>query len=272
MAKLAIQEGLLPGTTVAQNLAAARRLNIAAVEFAAADLDARLPAIAEALDANGIRASGINMLGQDGCLSADAARRAAAVDSLREALTCALDLEAEYVTFAPQRGECDLPDLSPYASALELQKELLIWLLRGVSDLCDAMDVRLALQALNHYETAFINRLHQAAYFRTQVDNHAMITVAANLYHLALEEDDLLAALQSHGGDISVLYLCDNNGRLPGQGFMPFSAIGAALTELAFDGWLVLAGADTTGIPGRARHSLQALSDSIQFLQRAGIL
>ncbi|MCY4538140.1 MAG: sugar phosphate isomerase/epimerase [Chloroflexi bacterium] len=272
MAKLAIQECLLPGKTIEERLAAAGQLHIDAVEFPAMDLDARLPRIAEALDANGIRASGINMGGQDGCLSADAAQRAQAVDALREALTCALDLEADYVTFVPQCGETDLPDLTPYASPMDLQKELLIWLLRGVSDLADAMDVRLALQPLNHYETSFITRLDQAAHFRRQVDNHPKITVAANLYHMALEEENLVTALRTHGGDITVVYLSENNRRLPGQGILPFLAIGEALAEMAFDGWLVLEGIETTDNPERARQTFQELPGSIQFLRGAGLL
>lgn len=272
MPKLSIQEGLLPGETVEERLSAAGQLNIDAVEFPAEDLDARLPRIAEALDANGIKASGINMGRQDGCLSADAARRAGAVDALREALTCAFDLEADYVTFVPQCGESDLPDLTPFASPIEIQKELLIWLLRGVSDLCDAMDVRLALQPLNHYETLFITRLDQAAHFRRQVDNHPKITVAANLFHMALEEEDLVAALREHDDDISVIYLSENNRRLPGQGILPFLAIGEALAEMTYDGWLVLEGEEARGSPERARQYLQDLLGSIQFLRRAGLL
>lgn len=272
MPKLAIQETLLPGNSVGQRLSAAASLNIDAVEFPATDLDARLPRIAEALEANGIKASGINMGRQDGCLSADAARRADAVDALREALTCALDLGADYVTFVPQCGETDLPDLTPYASPMELQKELLLWLLRGVSDLADAMDVRLALQPLNHYETAFITRLDQAAYFRRQVDNHPMITVAANLYHMALEEEDLVVALRQHHADISLIYLSENNRRLPGQGILPYEAIGEALAEMAFDGWLVLEGHQTAGDPERARPNFQDLPGSIQYLRTAGLI
>lgn len=272
MPKLSIQEGLLPGNTVEERLAAAGQLNIDAVEFSTLNLDARLPRIAEALDANDIKASGINMGRQDGCLSADAARRAQTVDALREALTCALDLEADYVTFVPQCGESDLPDLTPYASPIELQKELLIWLLRGLSDLADAMDVQLALQPLNHYETAFITRLDQAAHFRRQVDNHPNITVAANLYHMALEEENLVTALRKHNDDISVIYLSENNRRLPGQGFLPFLAIGEALAEMAFDGWLVLEGPDTTNNPERAGQTFQDLPGSIQFLRGAGLL
>ena len=272
MPRLAIQEGLLPGKTVQERLVAAGQLGIDAVEFGAADLDARMPQIADALDASGVSVSGINMGRQDGCLSADFGIRARAVDALREALTCALDLEADYVTFVPQCGGTDLPDLTPYASAMDLQRELLIWLLRGMTDLADVMDVKLALQPLNHYETSFITRLDQAAYFKRQVDNHPKIIVAANTYHMALEEADLMTALRTHAHDIGVIYLSENNRRLPGYGLLPFASIGETLAEMKYDGWLVMEGAETRDNPERARQNFQDLPGSVHFLRGANLL
>lgn len=271
MPKLAIREDLLPGKAIGERLDAAGQLGIDAVEFSAANLDARMPGIAEALRASGVTVSGINMGRQDGCLSADIEIRARAADALREALACALDLEADYVTFVPQRGETDLPDLTPYASAMELQKELLIWLLRGVSDLAEAMDVKLALQPVNHYETSFITRLDQAVYFRRQVDDHPNIAVAANLYHMALEEADLKAAMRAYADDLTVIYLSENNRRLPGQGFMPFAAIGEVLAETKYEGWLVLDSEETRDFGEGAWRQSQDLSGSINFLRECGL-
>ena len=194
MSKLAIREELLPGATVDQRLAAARELGFDAVEFPADDLDDRIDEIDDALRANGMAASGVNMCAVDGWVSADIARRNQATNLLRQALTCALDLESEYVTFAPQIGASDMPDLTPFASPMELQKELLIWLLRGFSDLADAMDSKLAIKPLNHAETAFLTRLDQAAFFCRAADDHPMITLAADVYHLALERTSWLLA------------------------------------------------------------------------------
>ena len=260
--KLAIQERLLPGGDISQKLDTAKALGINFVEFDAAGLDERLSAIAEALELSGIGASGINMGRDHGCLAADAEERNRAADGLREAMTCALDLEADYVCFAPGCGNSDLPDLLPFASTQDLQRELLIWLLRGMSDLADAMDARLALLPLNHYESGFINRLEQAAHFRRQVDDHPMITVAASMYHMALEERDLLASLRTHLEDISVIYLTDSNGLLPGRGFLPFAAFAQVLRDAGYAGWLTLA-ADN----GQA----DELAACLRFLGEAGL-
>ena len=268
MPKLAIQERMLPGRTVQARLEYARQLKIDAVEFGAQDLDSRLPDIAAALEANGMAACGINMGRRHGCLSADLTRRDQATDELRQALACALDLEADYVSFVSLCGESDLPDLTPYASPIDLQKEMLIWLLRGLSDLADAMDCQFALRPINHYETSFVTRVGEAAFFRRKVDNHPKITIAASLYHMALEEEDLLQCLQAHRDDIAVIYLSDNNGRLPGLGLLPFAAIGKTLREMQYDGWLVLQAYDQE----RSQCNPAHLPACLEFLQRVGIV
>ena len=240
MVKIAIQENLLPGASLQERLSCARDLGFAGVEFAAADLDARIDDIFDELEATGLRACGVHMGTRDGWLSADMATREAATDALRSALTCALDLEADYVSFVPQYGAGDLPDLTPFASPRDLGRELLVWLLRGASDLADAMETALAMQPVNRNETTFLTRLDQAAMLRHEAGDHAMITIAANTWHMSLEEEDMLAALADHIDAISVVYLAGADGGLPAPGPLPFPAIGALLADSSYAGWLTL--------------------------------
>ena len=240
--KLAIREQLLHGATIDDQLELARELGFAGVEFGARRLDDRIDAIDDALRTYDLAASGLHMGETDGWVSADIKRRQGANDLLREALSCALDLDADYVTLAPQIGAGDMPDLTPFASPRELQKELLIWLLRGFSDLADAMDTKLALLPLNRERTAFLTRLAQADMFCQQVDRHPMISIAANTCDMALEEANLLECLTTHLTAISVIYLSDDGAGLPGAGGLPFTEIGAALRKLDYRGWLVVDG------------------------------
>lgn len=263
MTKLAIREALLPGENVSERLCLARELGFSGVEFAAVELDARIDEIDESLRAHGLAASGLNLGETDGWVSSDIGRRRRANDMLREALACALDLEAEYVCFAPQLGAGDMPDLTPFASPLELQKELLIWLLRGFSDLAEAMDAKLALLPLNRGKTAFLTRLEQAAAFCGAVDDHPMITIAASIGEMALEEAALLPCLETHINQISVIYLADLNQGLPGAGGLPFSEIGAALREKEYEGWLVVDGRASED----ARERGVELAACLEFLQ-----
>ena len=238
MAKLAIQERLLPGESARERLTAAKALGISFVEFDFAGLDERLPAIAEAMEATGVRACGINMGRVDGWLSVDRARRDRAADSLREALTCAMDLEADYVTIVPQWGESDLPDLTPLASPMELGKQLLVWLLRGMSDLAETMEASIALLPVNRSETDFLTRLEQAAWFRRQVDDHPNIRLAAGAHHIELEGTDPLSSLRDHLPHIDVIYLRQADSALP------LNDIADMLQAADYDGWLVLEARD----------------------------
>lgn len=265
--KLAIREQLLPGASLHERLNLARDLGFAGVEFAADGLDDRIDEIDEALRKRDLAASGLHMGGIDGWVSADIGRRQNASDRLREALSCALDLEADYVSFAPHYGASDMPDLTPFASPLDLQREMLIWLLRGFSDLADAMDTKLALLPLNRAETAFLTRLEQAALFCREVDHHPMITIAADTCDLALEEAELLECLQAHQAALSVIYLADSARRLPGSGALPFPQIGAALRQADYAGWLVVAGQPAADPPKRAAE----LSACLDYLQSCGL-
>lgn len=263
MPRLAIQEALLPGASLADKLAAAFELGFDGVEFPAENLDERVDDVYDALQAHGLAACGLTMGRASGWLAADRGARDEAVDRLRRALTCALDLEAAYVSFAPHYGDSDLPDLTPFASPMELQKELLIWLLRGISDLAEAMDARLAMLPVNRGETTFVTCLDDAAFFRRQVDNHPNITIAANTRCLALEEDDIAGSLAAHSQALSAIYLADDNGRLPGQGSLPFASLSGALRSTDFAGWLVVAGE----CAGAAE-----ITECLDYLRRSNLL
>ena len=266
MTELAIREALLPGATVEARVALARELGFSGVEFAACGLDERIDEIDEALRAHDLVASGLHMGETDGWVSADIERRQHANDMLREALACALDLDAEYVTFAPQRGASDMPDLTPFASAMELQKELLIWLLRGFSDLADAMETKLALLPLNQAETRFLTRLEHAAGFCSAVEDHPMIAIAARTCDVALEETDPLACLRRHQRALGVVYLADSGERLPGAGGLPFAEIGAALRAAEYPSWLVVDGRPADD----ERERRQELASCLAYLQECG--
>ena len=272
MRKLAIQEDMLPGKSAHERLSNAKRLNLSGVEFWADGLTDRVPEIADALQQTGISACGVNLGRLDGYLSADWQTREDAISAMRQAMANAVDLEAKYVSFIPHYGAPDMPDLTPYHSPIDLEKEMMIWLLRTVSDLAYALGTQLLMQPINRYETHFMNRVEQARYFRKKVKDHPHIKIAPNLFHMALEEDDINTTLTAHKDDIGVIYLSDSNCRLPGQGLIAFDAIGETLKAMEYDGWLVLA----CGRPGQnhamAYQYYDALPTCCEMLQKNSIV
>ena len=262
--KLAVQEHLLSGRSVADKLRHAQALGLTGVEFSAVGLTERVPEIVTALEQTGMSAAAVNLGKRDGYLSPVLAERENAIDAMRQAMADALDLGANHVVFVPHFGGPRMPDLTPYRSPIELEAEMMIWLLRTVSDLAYAIGVELDMLPVNHYESYFLNRLEQAAFFRRKVKDHAHVKVAVNLFHMALEEANVLNALREHGKHIGYIYLSDHNDGLPGEGVTDFAAIQAVLHEIGYDGWLTLTCAD------QQAHQAN-ISASLDYLRGSGL-
>lgn len=257
---IAVQEHLLAGRSVRDKWMNAHTLGFKGVEVNAENLTARVPDIAAAIEATGVQVAAVNLGRRDGYLSPLRDEREAAISAMRQAMADAVDLNAAHVIFVPHFGPPRMPDLTPYRAPIELDAEMMIWLLRTVSDLAYAMDIELDMLPVNHYETYFMSRLEHAVRFRRKIKDHAHIKVAANLFHTALEETDWLAALREQLPHIGYIQLSEHNCRLPGQGVLNFAALAEALVD--YDGWLTCA----------CEHASDAdLRASLDYLRGCGI-
>ncbi|MAS37172.1 MAG: hypothetical protein CL610_24440 [Anaerolineaceae bacterium] len=233
--QIAVAEHLLRGRSVEEKFEQARALGFDGVEVQAVDLTERVPVLAEAVVATGVPVAAVHMGQQDGWIAPELAEREAAIGVLRQAMADAVDLNAGHVIFVPHFGRTRMPDLTPYRAPVELEAEMTIWLLRTASDLAYALGIELDMLPVNHYESSFLNRIEHAVQLRRKIKEHAHIKIAANLYHLAMEEGDGLAVLRDHLSHIGYVQLAEQNGRLPGQGMIDYAALAQALR--GYDGW-----------------------------------
>ncbi len=265
---IAIQEDMLTGSTMLEKFEHARALGAAGIEFWGAGLVETVPQIVEAMLATGVRAASVNHGRQSELLSPDPAERERALAQLRQSITCACDLGAAGVVFVPHFNAPILPDLSPWMTAAELEVELLYTHLRTLSDFADAMGVELYVEPINRYETHLLNRLEQAAAVTRRL-KHPRVKIVADLFHMALEETDVAAAIRAHGDCIGHVHLADSNRRLPGAGTTDFAAAAAALKEIGYTGWAAYeCGSSSRNDPAAFRDSLPA---SLDYLQKAGL-
>jgi sugar phosphate isomerase/epimerase len=95
----------------------------------------------------------------------------------------------------------------------------------------------LLYEPLNRYESDLFHRQADAAAFlRTRgLDG---VELLADLFHMNLEEADLAEALRSSGDLLGHVHLADSNRGPAGAGHTDFDAIGAALREIGYEGWL----------------------------------
>lgn len=267
---LAVQEDMLPGRSVLDKFEQAKALGIQGIEFWGRGLTEKVPQIVEAVERTGVKAAAVNHGGQSRFLDPDPAERERALEELRQSITNAADIGAAGVIFVPHFSAPLLPDLSPYMSAVELEAELLYTHLRTLSDYTDAMDVDLYLESINRYETHFLNRLEQSAAI-TRRTNHPRVKIVADLFHMALEERDLIQAIHEHKHEIGHVHLADSNRRLPGQGFTDFTAIAQALDEIGYSGWGAFECGKPSNNAGNAAGYLNDLPACLDYLKRVGL-
>jgi sugar phosphate isomerase/epimerase len=234
--QIAIQEDMLPGRSMLEKFENARKLGVQGIEFWGRGLSAKVPAIAEAMLETGIAAATVNHGRQGRLLDPHVVERERALAELRDSIACAVDIGARGVIFVPHFFGPVLPDLTPYKTADELQAELLYTHLRTLSDFADAMGVDLYVEPINRYETHFMNRLEQAASITRKL-NHHRVKIVADVFHMAMEEENLAQALHDHADQIGHVHLADSNRRLPGRGTTDFATIASALNTIGFDGW-----------------------------------
>jgi len=263
--RLAIQEDMLPGGTPLEKCGQAKSLGLAGIEYWGDGLTARVPEIVAAIQQTGVAAAAVNYGTQGRLIDADRPSREAALAAFRACVVNAVDLHAAGVVVVPQVGAPAVPDLTPYKSLIQLEYELLHNHLRTLSDYVYAIGVDLYIEPVNRYETHFINTLADGVRVRRRIKDHAHVKLAADLFHMALEEADPVAALCHHAADIGYVHLADSNRRLPGEGMIDFTEVATALHAVGYSGWVTLA----CGQPGHnADHAKGFLNDLPACLTR----
>ncbi len=269
--KLAIQEDMLPGRTEAERYQQAAELGFDGVELWAEGLDSRLMDVAMALNELELEVASVHLGKMDGYLSPDIDTREEAIGIMRQAMATAVDLQSPNVVFVPHWGELDTPDLTPHRSAEEISSDLMIWLLRTVSDLAYALGTTLQMQPRHRYHTAFLNTLTQAVKFSDAIKDNPHVRIAPNLFDMALEESNPYEMLKQHGKRIGYLYLADSNGGLPGQGLYDWEKVAAAIKESDYEGWLCISAGRSISNPKEQYRFYDALPDSLALLKKVGL-
>jgi sugar phosphate isomerase/epimerase len=270
--KVAIQEDMLPGKTILEKFENARSLGVQGIEFWGVGLAEKVPDICTAIVQTGIVASAVNHARQGRLLDPDPDERERALEQLRQSVVNAVDIGAAGVILVPHFADPTLPDLTPYKSAAQLEFEMLHNHLRTLSDYVYAMGTDLYIEAINRYETHFLNTVAEAAHVRRKIKDHPHIKIAADLFHMAMEETSLSGALREYAGDIGYIHLADSNRRLPGKGMTDFRTIAETLRESGYQGWLAFECDEPGHNQERARQYMQDIPAALALLKQAGFV
>ena len=105
--------------------------------------------------------------------------------------------------------------------------------LYAVGDHAREKGVILAVEAINRYETQFLNTMQEASEFVLQI-NHPNVRTMADTYHMNIEEKDPAESVRKYGYLLQNLHLADSNRMAPGDGHFDFKSVVQALRDIGY--------------------------------------
>lgn len=235
--KLSVHEALLSGKSDLDRFKAAKKLGFEAVEIDGANLAERSKGLLEAAEKSGIAISAINTDFEGRLLDPDQGIREEAFQFYRQVLETSAQFKDAGVIIVPTRGELLMPDLSPYKTAAALEKELFGVLLEQLANHGEKVDGTLIIEPVNRYESHFMNTVEDAVgYCRTVKSPN--VRMAADLFHMNIEENDIAQSLQAGGKYLGHIHLADSNYVQPGLGHIDFKTAFEALRKIGYEKYL----------------------------------
>jgi D-psicose/D-tagatose/L-ribulose 3-epimerase len=108
-----------------------------------------------------------------------------------------------------------------------------------MAEIARKKNVKLAMEALNRFETDMINVVSQGLKF---IDETGMENVGFHLdtFHMHLEEKDSAAAIRKADKKIFHFHACENDRGVPGTGQVRWNEIAQALKDVDYQGPVVI--------------------------------
>lgn len=120
--------------------------------------------------------------------------------------------------------------------------ELRCYALRNTAEAADyaqANGVRLAIEAINRYETYFINTLEKALAFVNEL-RHPAVGLMADLFHMSIEENSFTQSLLAVQDKLIHVHVADNTREPAGLGRTDFKEILRVLNKIGYQGSLTM--------------------------------
>jgi sugar phosphate isomerase/epimerase len=237
--KLACQDGMAQGTTLPEKLDSLAEAGYEGIEFWGGNLWERVAEINAATANHSVKPSTI-CAGFKGCpLDADKKERDIASADIHKLLQTAGDLGMVGLIMVPIFGSPRIPDLSPLASPIQLEKDLLYKLMDDWGKTAEKAGTFVLLEPLNRYETHLIKTLQDGVDVCERVGN-PHIKIMADFFHMSIEEAHTPDSIRRAGSHIAHVHLADNTRQMPGLGETDFKAGFDALKEIGFTGYMAL--------------------------------
>lgn len=265
--KIALQMGLIPGSSNADKAKWARDHGVEGLELGTSQPD-NLRKVADEI--NGVLkvvsvCGNTSSEGGSGFefLDPDKSKRRASIDGSKGILEFCGEVGAVGQIVPPIFGGPKVPDLSPFMTPLEIEDKLMVENLKELGPHAASHKTLFMLEPLNRYEQH---------YLRKQSDGVRVIGLAgvegvgllSDFFHMHIEETDTPQAFREAGKHVSHIHLADNTRMEPGTGDIDFVAGFKALKDIGFSGYM----AYECGISGdTAEEKAANLKKSLEYVR-----
>ncbi len=121
----------------------------------------------------------------------------------------------------------------------EKETSLLVSQLKEITEYAEKKNITICLEALNRFETSFLNLTSQVNEVIERVD-HPSCKVMIDLFHAGIEEKSLGDAIRTAGENLHHFQVAENDRGTPGTGQFDWDEIASALKEIEYDGHVII--------------------------------
>lgn len=206
------------------------------IEMPIFDLDLDYAAWGKRLDDLGLERTAVTVRGEDdNPISSNAAMRAAGVENSKRTLDCCVAAGATML-------------VGPYHSALGIfsgqgptanEWKWGVESMRKVAEHAGQVDVMLAVECLNRFETYLLNTHADAARFVKEV-NHPNCRAMYDTFHANIEEKSIAEAIRGCADVLCHVHISENDRSTPGAGNVRWDENFDTLKEVGYDGWMMI--------------------------------
>jgi sugar phosphate isomerase/epimerase len=157
--------------------------------------------------------------------------RAETVAYMKDVISMVAELDGELITLVPTAVGNVAPQGPP--------EEEWNWILEGCKACYEhglKMGIKIAIEPINRFEVAPINRADQALALAKATGKHCGVCLDA--FHLNIEETDMYEPIRKVGKRLYDFHVADNNRMAPGMGAFHWKKIVRTLKEVGYDGGL----------------------------------
>lgn len=159
-----------------------------------------------------------------------------AVQYLKDSVGFACKVGANIIIVVPSPvGRTQKPE---HATMEELRQNA-VANIREAADYAQKHGVRFVVEAINRYETYFVNTLSKAMDLVAEID-HPAVGIMADLFHMSLEEASIVDSLYMIRDKLWHVHIADNTREPAGMGSTDFKEALRALNRIGYEGSLTM--------------------------------